>query len=99
MSAGVELAMLVSGQYFNVYTSFSSDIDLIADCPWARSSAKPPRMLVVVGGGDLNVEKLDDSDTPDTEVLPDPGATFIWPVQAQKILSADTTATKVVAIY
>jgi len=99
MSSGVELNMLVSGQYAKTYTSFGSDINLIEDCPWARHAAKPPRMLIVVGGGAVGVELLDDSDTPETETLPDPGATFVWPLQVQKILSTGTTATAIVAIW
>ena len=99
MATGAELSMLVSGQYAKTYSSFASDIDLLEDCPWVRHAAKPPRMLVVVGGGAVNVELLDDSDVPATESLPDPGSTFIWPLQVQKILSTGTTATAIVAIW
>jgi len=99
MATGNELNMLVSGQYAKVFTSFGSDIDLIEECPWYRNEAKPPRMLVAVGGGAIGVELLDDSETPETETLPDPGATFVWPLQVQKILSTGTTATAIVAIW
>lgn len=99
MATGVELAMLVSGQYAKVYTSFGSDIDLLADCPWVRSAAKPPRMLIVVGGGAVGVELLDDSAVPETAVLPAVSGDFVWPLQVQKILSSGTTATAIVAIW
>ena len=98
MSAANEISNLVSGVLAKTF-AVSGDIDLMSDenNPW-RDQKKPAR-YVFIDSGVVEIELPDDADTPTTVTTIDMGGAYSWPIQAQKIIAAGTTATNITVVW
>jgi hypothetical protein len=84
---------LYSAWHYKVYTSFGSDIDLVADGPNSGRSGDLTRRFTILGGGTLVVARGDSAATNVTITGLVTGQTL--DIQAAKIVAAGTTITSV----